>query len=145
MLHNAALRDQTVVFRRLIKLAKHRVEQDSTYQGKKVIHEWVNRKTNDEEFTAIHYASFNGNLEICQMLLEEGADKYALNTHGLNCLHIAAQGDQPGSLYYFHKILNLNLTEKDHRSSTPLHWAVFSLSELAMIYILAWLSMDELS
>ena len=79
------------------------------------------------------------------MLIEEGADKYVTNKHGLNCLHIAAQGDQPISLYYFHKLLNLNINEKDHRGSTPLHWAIFSCSELAMIYILTWLSQDQLS
>lgn len=49
------------------------------------------------------------------------------------------------SLYYFHKILKLNINEKDHRGSTPLHWAIFSCSELAMVYILAWLSVAELS
>jgi ankyrin repeat protein len=79
------------------------------------------------------------------MLIEEGADKYATNKHGLNCLHIASQGDQPVSLYYFHKMLMLNINEKDHRGSTPLHWAIFSCSELAMVYILAWLSVEELS
>ena len=79
------------------------------------------------------------------MLIEEGSDKFATNKHGLNCLHIASQGDQPVSLYYFHKILKLNINEKDHRGSTPLHWAIFSCSELAMVYILAWLTVEELS
>ena len=102
-------------------------------------------RTSDEAFSAIHYASFNGNIEICQMLIEEGADRFVQNKHGLNCLHIAAQGDQPISLYYFHRVLNLNINERDHRGSSPLHWSIFSCSELAMIYILAWLSLDELS
>ena len=101
-------------------------------------------QTTEECFTAIHYASFNGNIEICQMLIEEGADKFITNKHGLNCLHIASQGDQPISLYYFHRILNLNINEKDHRGSTPLHWAIFSCSELAIIYILTWLTPEQL-
>ena len=42
-------------------------------------------------------------------------------------------------------MLNLNINQKDFRGSTPLHWAIFSCSELAMVYILAWLSIDELS
>ena len=79
------------------------------------------------------------------MLIEEGSDKFVTNKHGLNCLHIASQGDQPVSLYYFHKILGLNINERDHRGSTPLHWAIFSCSELAMVYILAWLTKEELS
>lgn len=102
-------------------------------------------KTFDEGFYAIHYASFNGNIEICQMLIEEGADRFVSNKHGLDCLHIAAQGDQPISLYYFHKILNLDINQRDFRGSTPLHWAIFSCSELAMIYILTWLRKDQLT
>ena len=73
------------------------------------------------------------------MLIEEHADKLVKNAHGLNCLHVAAQGDQPGSLYFFHKIKGLDIKDKDNRGSTPLHWAIFSMSELAMVYILAWL------
>lgn len=30
-----------------------------------IIRNWVNKKTDEEEFSAIHYASFNGNIEIC--------------------------------------------------------------------------------
>lgn len=105
----------------------------------------MDMKTFDEGFYAIHYASFNGNIEICQMLIEEGADRFVSNKHGLNCLHIAAQGDQPISLYYFHKILNLDINQRDFRGSTPLHWAIFSCSELAMIYILTWLRKDQLT
>ena len=78
------------------------------------------------------------------MLLEEGADKNILNKHGLNCLHVAAQGDQPGSLYYFHKVQSCDIRDTDSRGSTPLHWAIFSQCELAMVYILAWLKTEDL-
>lgn len=78
------------------------------------------------------------------MLIDEGCNFNVRNKHGLNCLHIAAQGDQPVSLYYFHKILRMGINQPDLRGSTPLHWAIFSCSELAMVYILAWLSKDEL-
>ena len=67
-----------------------------------------------------------------------GADIYIRNAHGLNVLHIAAQGDQPISLYYFHKIKDIPIDTVDNRGSTALHWACFSSSELALIYILAW-------
>lgn len=65
--------------------------------------------------------------------------------HGLNCLHVAAQGDQPGSLYYFHKIQGLTINTTDSRGSTPLHWAIFSSCELAMVFILGWVQMEELN
>ena len=125
-------------------MAKEKIAANSAayHNNKNIIREWVNKKTDEEAFCAIHYASFNGNIEICQMLIEEGADKFATNRHGLNCLHIASQGDQPVSLYYFHRVLHLNIKEKDLRGSSPLHWAIFSCSELSMIYILAWLTID---
>lgn len=65
------------------------------------IADWVNKKTAKDEFTALHYASFKGNLHILKGLMENGADMYAVNLYGLNVLHLAAQGDQPLSLYYF--------------------------------------------
>jgi ankyrin repeat protein len=41
-------------------------------------------------------------------------------------------------LYLFHKKLGLNINKKDKRGSTPLHWACYSQSEVAIAYILAW-------
>ena len=79
------------------------------------------------------------------MLIDEGAEISLLNSYGLNCLHFGAQGDQPSTLYFFHKVLKMDINSKDYRGSTPLHWAIFRMSELAMIYILAWIPMENLS
>lgn len=66
LLHHAAVKDTSVIFRRLIRIAKERMEGSDKYKGdKEIIKRWVNRLTLDEEFSAIHYASFNGNVEIC--------------------------------------------------------------------------------
>lgn len=67
------------------------------------------------------------------------------NQFGLNVLHIAAQGDMPISLYYFHKVKGMDINTLDARGSTPLHWACFSCSELALIYILAWIKPKDLA
>lgn len=56
-------------------------------------------------------------------------------------MHIAAQGDQPISLYYF-KEMNLELDSRDKRGSTPLHWACFQSSEISMLYLLEWLTKE---
>lgn len=72
-----------------------------------------------------------------KLLIENGADKFSVNTFGINMLHTAAQGDQPISLYYFSR-LGLDLRSRDHRGSTPLHWACYSKSEVALIFILSW-------
>ena len=33
----------------------------------------------------------------------------------------------------------MNLKSLDHRNSTPLHWACYSKSEIALCYLLAWI------
>lgn len=86
------------------------------------IKEWVNVKTKDDEFTALHMASFSGKYTIISMLIENKANIYSVNKDGLNMLHTAAQGDQAFMLYYF-KQLGLDVNSRDNRGSTPLHWA----------------------
>jgi len=39
----------------------------------------------------------------------------------------------------------MDIEVKDNRNSTPLHWACFSCSELALIYILSWLREEQLA
>lgn len=144
LLHHAAQSDQPVIVRRLLKVAKERIDSVEEYRNQDIMKAWTNKKSNSDYFIALHFAAFNGNLEICQMLIDEGSDIHALNSYGLNCLHFGAQGDQPSTLYFFHKVLKLDINSKDYRGSTPLHWAIFRMSELAMIYILAWLPQENL-
>ena len=99
--------------------------------------EWVNMKTTDDGFTALHFSSFRGNVINIQTLLDIGADMYARNNYGINVMHVAAQGDQPISMYYF-KEKGMDLRAKDTRGSTPLHWVCYSKSEIALCYLLAW-------
>lgn len=92
----------------------------------------------DEDFTALHFASFHGNFNIIKILVEKMfADFRVTNIYGANVLHIAAQGDMPTPLYYFTKIKNLDMNEPDNRGCTPLHWACFKRSEFALHYLLA--------
>jgi ankyrin repeat protein len=51
-------------------------------------------------------------------------------------MHIAAQQDQPLSLYFFYK-RGMDINIRDSKSSTPLHWACFTRSEMALNYILS--------
>ena len=59
-------------------------------------------------------------------------------------MHIAAQGDQPISLFFF-KMKGMHLCAKDKRGSTPLHWACYQGSEVALIYLLGWLKQYQLT
>jgi ankyrin repeat protein len=38
----------------------------------------------------------------------------------------------------------MDITSRDSRGSTPLHWACYRCSELALIYILAWVKPIDL-
>lgn len=98
---------------------------------------WLNEKTKDDGFTALHFASFRGNLKIVKLLVEYGADIYIKNNHGINMMHVAAQGDQPVTLYYFRE-KGIDLHSRDYRQSTPMHWACYSKCEIALSYLLAW-------
>ncbi|CDW75651.1 dhhc zinc finger domain containing protein [Stylonychia lemnae] len=104
---------------------------------------WINYKTEEDGFTALHFGSFRGNINIIKLLLENGADMHMRNNFGINVLHVAAQGDQPISLYYF-KEKGIDITSKDNRNSTPMHWACYSRSEIALCYLLSWVKdLDE--
>jgi palmitoyltransferase len=91
----------------------------------------------------LHFASFRGCLKLIKLLIKRGADMYAKNNFGINVMHVGAQGDQPISLYYF-KLKGMDLNQMDNRFSTPLHWACYSKSEIAMCYLLAWVNNLEL-
>jgi len=98
---------------------------------------WVNAVTEGDKFSPMHFASFKGNINAVELLINQGGDVHQRNGFGLNMLHVAAQGDQSSSLYCFKK-LNVDINAQDDKGSTPLHWACYSHSEIALSYILAW-------
>lgn len=125
------------VFYLLLQKAKKDLNQQE-------IENWINAKTDEDGYTALHYASWKGSIQILKMLIENGADKYCKNECGLDCLHIAAQSNQAISLYYF-KTLKMNLVSRSIDDLTPLHWACFNNSEVAMLYLLAWVSVKHIN
>ena len=54
------------------------------------VHAWVNQKTEDDGFTALHFTSFRGNVLMARLLLDNGADMTIKNNFGINVLHVAA-------------------------------------------------------
>ncbi|EAR94873.2 DHHC zinc finger protein (macronuclear) [Tetrahymena thermophila SB210] len=101
---------------------------------------WFNIKT-EGGFTALHFASYRGDLKIIQFLINNGADIQARNSKGLNSVHIAAQGDQPISIRYFQKI-GLNALDLDYKQGNPLHWACFLGNENAINYLTSYSEID---
>ena len=101
-----------------------------------VLADWANTPT-DEEFTALHFATYHGNYALIKFLIDNAkADINKRNKFGSTVLHIAAQGDQALPLYYFHKVCGMDINLRDNRLSTPLHWACYSKSEVALNYLL---------
>ena len=57
---------------------------------KEFLKKYVNLKTEEDGFTAIHFASFKGFLELIEFLIELGADFNKTNNFGINVIHLAA-------------------------------------------------------
>ena len=106
-------------------------------EAKRTIARYVNEKSK-EGFTALHYASYRGNIDIINKLIENSADIEVTNFRGLNVLHMAAQGNHPSSLVYFKDKYFLNIQSIDEVGSTPLHWACYTGSEISVMYLLSW-------
>lgn len=126
--------------------------------------EWINKRTGlisdleseceesqaNEQFAAVHFASYNGNLDLLKRLVSLGGDIAAKNSHSIDCLHFAAQGNQPRILHYLLKNehfrgdmslkasgLHFRSERQDVNGYTALHWACHSGSYQAVRYLLA--------
>jgi len=86
--------------------------------------------------SALHYASFKGDIEALRLLVGFGANIELLNTSGLSALHIAAQGDQPISLAYLLSI-GLDLNQIEAKGGTTLHWACYLGCENALNFLIS--------
>ena len=100
---------------------------------------------NDQGIAPIHYASFRGEVPIIKLLIENGADITKTTKRELNVIHYCAQGNKPNSLIYFYLKMRENIddnnpykliTDKDIGGSTSLHWAVYSLAEDLLLYLI---------
>lgn len=105
--------------------------------SKKIISSFINRKST-QGFTALHYASYRGNIDIVTKLIDNGAEIEVTNNRGINVIHMAAQGNQPSTLVYFKDKYFLNIQSIDEMGSTPLHWACYTGSEVAVHFLLSW-------
>lgn len=99
------------------------------------VKEYINLQT-DDGFTAIHFASYRGNTELVQFLESFGGNLYQTNAHGMNIMHIGAQGNQPVSIIFAAE-RGIKITTLDNKAGTPLHWAAFYGCEQSVIYLLS--------
>ena len=86
LLHEATFQDSTKLVRVLIRHGRMTLKPPK-------LSDWIDAKTHNDGFSALHFASFKGNPDSCELLIDNGADIYARNNFGINMVHVAAQGD----------------------------------------------------
>ena len=108
-------------------------------QRRRDLKTWLNRRTPDNNmFTCLIYAAYNGKIGICSLWIKHGADINITNLQKVSVMHIAAQGDLPVSLVYFLETKGVDIDIIDRQSRTPLHYAANFGSETAACYLVAY-------
>ena len=95
-LHFAAYKDSFKMCQILCEfvLTNNHTSERLNYSPKEVLKRWINSSSKgDEGFTALHFASFHGNMQLIKYLISMGASAFAHNKQDINMLHVAAQGD----------------------------------------------------
>ena len=111
---------------------------DVSFQPALTLQEWINCKNHKQSgMTAIHYASFNGDMVLLRELIKYGANVYQTNNTGMSALLFAAQGNQAAVITYLLDCHNFNINEVDSKKSTAVHWVIFNSNETALNYLLA--------
>ena len=131
------------VFKKSYKITKRIIDHCKECKDDCDLEKFVN-VSNDKGVTALHYASFIGNIKIIELLIKNGANSDIKTTRGLNIIHYSAQGNKPNSLMYFYikfkddniESLKKLIKEEDKGGSTPLHWAAYSNAEDALMYLI---------
>ena len=85
LLHHAVLNGTDGKTELIINYAK----KERHFEREK-FNQWINARTNGEGWTALHYASFQGNVDAIHTLIKHEAKIHELNNNGLNMLHVAA-------------------------------------------------------
>ena len=130
VIHVAIKNDEKPIINIILKYCQTNLSEENF---KKLIN-----KKNTKGVVAIHYASFQGNIDIIKYLINYGAEINFLTSRNLNVIHYAAQGNKPNSLMYFYLFHRdkVDLKNIDKGGSTALHWASYSSSvEIAMYLI----------
>ena len=130
------------VFKKLFDIASKLIEYCKEHNNGG-LKDFINEK-NDQGITAIHYASFRGDIKIIRLLIDNGADVFSKTKRNLNVIHYACQGKSPNSLMYFYIFFKKNnnneglklITDQDEGGSTPLHWAAYSNCEDVLLYLI---------
>ena len=144
LLHSACVSDNFKLVKLIIESTKKRlnlISENSSSKEEKINNEnifkdFINAKTETEHLTALHYASFRGNIKIIKILIQNFANVQALTYNGLNMLHKGAQGNSPNSIIYFNKKYNIDIASTNNDNLNAMHFAAISGMDNSIIYLL---------
>ena len=146
LLHNACATDKTDIIITIIEKTKIRLgldisdksnlSQDEKSENLKIFKDFINAKTDGDNQTALHLASFRGNIRIIKLLISNYAEINVLTSKGYNMIHKAAMGNKPSAIIYFNKKYNMNLEDTDENQMNALHLATRNCMENSVIYLL---------
>jgi palmitoyltransferase len=125
----------SVFIKEAIKLIFEYLDNTLAKSNTNAMTEFINQP-NDNGYTAYLYASFRGNIYLMHVLEKYGADTLKTNNKKLTAMHLAAQGNSTSSIVYLHFKYDNLISQLDQGGSTPLHWACYSGSEIAVDYLL---------
>ena len=145
ILHNACAIDNTKIAELIINQTKKRLKltnefslsQEEKNKNEEIFKNFINAKTQGDSITALHYASFRGNINVIKLLIENYADINALSSKGFNMIHKAAQGNKPSAIVYFNKKYNMSLEATDENSMNALHLAAYNGMDDSVIFLLS--------
>lgn len=128
--HKIALCNLTVICSQIIGKLKN-------YLTIEELKNFINEASN-EGYTALHYASFRGNIKILKIFIENGGDINLKAKDGSNILHMAVKGNQPSSFVFLKETYSLDINEGDNLDRSPLHISSDTGNELIQKYILSY-------
>ena len=145
ILHNVCAIDKTKMAEIIILQTKKRLHltNDSTLleeeksENIEIFKNFINARTQGDNQTALHYASFRGNIKIIKLLIENYADVNAVTSNGYNMLHKAAQGNKPSAIVYFHKKYNMDLEATCENKMNALHLSAAIGMDNSVIFLLS--------
>ena len=144
ILHNACASDKTDLIIAIIEKTKIRlglddksiISHEEKAQNEKIFEDFINARTDGDNQTALHLASFRGNIKVIKLLIENHADINAVTNSGYNMIHKAAMGNKPSAIIFFNKKYNMDLEATDENKMTALHLATRNCMENSVIYLL---------
>jgi len=86
--------------------------------------ECINQREKKSGHTPLHKAASIGQIDICTLLIEKGADVNVKDNLQLTALHLAAYHGHPGVIKLF-ITKGVNANAQDNNGYTPFIWAIF--------------------